>query len=929
MQLCPSCASLVDHRGNRCAHCNASLPSSRLELNPGIQILLIGSHPENDILLDRKGVHPFHFVLWMDKLGSKFCFTPSQSPIFAHQETAHPQNGWHKVQVGAQTIPANIIASTMKYARSGVVVGRSPAASLTTDNQTVSWNHLAIVPAKEDPGSLILIDLGSSNGTYVVSSKSNRRRINWQLITPSDSAVVCGSMPLPDLTHLCGHAGAMGTSHNTGASRIASRFMIAGETCIVGRDQDVDLTLPFPQISRRHLMIRKHGANAYALTDLGSVNGTYVNGRRITQNTTIDWGKEFRIGPIIVRVDQKTGDLLFDKILGSIHLRASNICHQVVIPSGVALTTLHNVSLGGNSGEIVGIMGPSGSGKSTLISLLNGHGKPTSGDISINEVNILDHNDEVRDLIGYVPQDDLIHPQLTVRQMLYFKARLRLPSDLDTTEIDDRISEVIQDLNIADCANTRIGSADKKYISGGQRKRANLASELIADPPILILDEPTSGLSSQDALEIMKVLRTMANQGRIIILSIHQPSPEIYAMMDKTLFLTPGGHQAFFGRTTPDSFDHFGVSHGNTAQILEKIAHQKPESWARKIDANQRNKPQISEASHNTGLTSLRHIRQTHLNQGVSNWQQFKTLTHRTLTIKSADSTNLVFMMLQAPLIGILLSILYAETTKEIARRPEPIFIICIASIFFGAFNAAREFTAERGIFARESVSTIRIAPYVFSKFLPLLALGGFQALILSIFATTFLGFQGSFIFYWFVITISAGAASALGLLISAASRSAEMAMTIVPIVLIFQIVLSGYLRPINNKQMDFVTLMSSTMIGRWSIDALFESERMGLSDGGLTVSEVLQKMDQTVPAGRKEQQGAESISDNLLTGIRDVLSKSDPTMKADELYWQEAVQKGSGFTPYQSAKALGILTLWTTIYLLVASWLLRGQNAR
>ena len=929
MQACAKCRRAVIPRIKSCPYCGTEISNFASTGSHASKVLLVGTHPECDIVLNQDGVRPFHAVLWMDRMGGRHLVWPAAQPLHDGKARAKKYEGWEGLRVGRTEIPQSVVSNTMKFARDAVIVGRAADVNIRLDDQSVSAHHLAILPASKELGRFIVIDLGSTNGSFAVSAELKIRQFNWQIIDASQAAIICGNAPLPSVDNLGVFTSCGAGSRHAVSNRVAGRFSLQKEVCVVGRDAEADLTLPYPQVSRQHVEIRKTPEKAYRLTDLGSTNGTFVGGHAITRPTIIPWGGQFRIGPILVRVDKDQGDLLFDRILGAVSLRANQLLQSVSDSAGGRKVILRDVSLEIKPGELVAIMGPSGSGKSTLINLLNGYNRPDSGSVSINGMDIEAHFDEFRELIGYVPQDDIIHAELTVWETLYFKGRLRLPKDLSDAELESRINEVINELGLMGCRDVQVGSADSKKLSGGQRKRVNLASELIADPPVLILDEPTSGLSSHDALEIANLLRAMADQGRTIVMTIHQPSPEIYNLTDKTLFLAQGGAVAFFGKSSPDSFSYFGVPENSPEAILRRISETPPSDWEKRKGRIAFPEDQKRDEDSSMAKSGLKHITGISQSDRRFSFYQFGTLTRRTFKVKVADKPNLVFLMLQAPLIGGLLEALYSGHVSDVTDRAEPLFILCISTIFLGAFNAAREFTSERSIFRRERMGTLQVIPYVLSKFFPLLAIGVAQALILVLIGKFFIGLKGDLFSYWMVITVISAASSALGLMVSALARSPEMSMAIIPIVLIFQIILSGYLRPLQTEKLDFVTAFSAPMISRWSTDALFEVERDGLSRHGVSVFDALQRIDRVLSNEKSDVKERDGLAGGLLKLARDVLGRADPSVKADDLMWQEMVQKRQGFTPGRLSRALMILLFFGFLYIAAGIWILNQRSAR
>jgi len=236
---------------------------------------------------------------------------------------------------------------------------------------------------------------------------------------------------------------------------------------------------------------------------------------------------------------------------------------------------LEGVSLTLFSSELVGVMGPSGAGKTTLVNMLNGYTPPSQGQVLINGFDLYSNYSQCSGLIGYVPQDDIMHRDLTVRQALRFTGRLRLPPETTDAEIDGRILRVLMQLQIESTLDVRIGSPERKGLSGGQRKRVNLAMELLCDPAVLFIDEPTSGLSSEDALAVMTLLRGLSDAGKCVLLTLHQPNLESFRKMDLLIVVARDadaarpGKLVYFGPAFPDAIRFFEPPAPKTRAVQE------------------------------------------------------------------------------------------------------------------------------------------------------------------------------------------------------------------------------------------------------------------------------------------------------------------------------------------------------------------------
>ncbi|ETR66486.1 MAG: ABC transporter ATP-binding protein, partial [Candidatus Magnetoglobus multicellularis str. Araruama] len=435
-----------------------------------------------------------------------------------------------------------------------------------------------------------------------------------------------------------------------------NRLQIVSDTTLIGRDPDADIHLDYPQISWHHVQLSRKG-NQILLKDLGSTNGTFVNGKRISScevkpNDVISLGS-YRFQ---VTHDQKLSQHDFR---GDIRIDADNITVSIK-----KKTILDNISFSVFPTEFVGLMGPSGAGKTTLLMALNGYLKPTVGFSKINGESLYQKYDEFRQHIGYVPQDDIIHPELTVYEALYYTARLRLPRDIKNKEIKERINTVLKRLGLfdpdmlnqkgyIDIRDVQIGSPEKKGISGGQRKRVNLAMELLTEPSILFLDEPTSGLSSPDTLEVIKTLREIADQGKTIILTIHQPGLDAYRLMDNVIVVS-AGKMAYYGPAYPDALEFFNEQEKDKAlksadSLLAGLKEGEEDlniNWPQKYQKSKAHQMYVDGRKSEPCNTNK--IEKPKLTKGL---RQLSILSSRYFRIKMKDYINTAILLLQAPII--------------------------------------------------------------------------------------------------------------------------------------------------------------------------------------------------------------------------------------------------------------------------------------
>jgi ABC transport system ATP-binding/permease protein len=629
-------------------------------------------------------------------------------------------------------------------------------------------------------------------------------------------------------------------SRQAAGDQQASSIELNGSNCYyrLGRSSKCHFRINNPLVSLQHAEIRIKG-NRVTIVDLKSSAGTYVNSRRISRPTVLCPGDFITLGSVWMVMSDDGRRLSLETSRGNITIQANSI--------GIAVSTGKKIVEGIDvvilPGELVGIMGPSGSGKSTLIAALNGYLPPTTGVVTINGRDLYENYDEFRGLIGYVPQDDIMHSDLTVFEALYYSARLRLPSDYGRDEIYARVRKVVTELGLEGTENTRIGDADRRGISGGQRKRVNVAMELITDPDLLFLDEPTSGLSSEDALSLMRLLRQLSDSGKTIVFTIHQPSLESYQLIDNLVVVgkdrlsSKAGRLVYFGPAYPDAIKFFDETSGARATpdvVLRGLGAQPVGEWLKIYKESFYFKRFLKSRLRDNKI-------QAHANpkkrQHAGGFVQYATLVERGLIIKIKDTWNTGVLLLQAPLIALLISLVFGpklrqqvtvENFSDVSRAvATTLFLIGISALWFGCSNSARDIVAESAIFRRERMVCLGIPSYLASKFTILSLLSSFQCALLLF----FVGFIGKLSGSWFVLYSSMFMVSivgiALGLAVSAAARTADIAAGVLPLVILPMVILGGVLLPIHDLPRSPIpmNMIADAMPSRWVFESLLISE--------------------------------------------------------------------------------------------------------
>lgn len=609
---------------------------------------------------------------------------------------------------------------------------------------------------------------------------------------------------------------------------------LLGQETVLGRDPTCDQVLNYPMISRQHARLLR-SAKGIVLEDLHSTNGTFINGKRVRGTVLVRPGDVISLGSFSFTLAEG-GKLHKRDFRGNVSLQARKLA--VDIPGR---RLLENVSVAIQPGELVGLMGGSGAGKTTLLSALNGYVVPSEGEVLLNGHDLYEWYREFAPFIGYVPQDDIIHRELTVFQALYYSARLRLPQDTSDAEIESRIQQVLHDLGLDGTEDVLIGSPEKRGISGGQRKRVNLAMELLTEPLVLFLDEPTSGLSSEDALVVMKVLRGLADQGKTILVTIHQPGLEIFRLLDNLAMLARDtrdqepGRLIYYGPAYPDAlaFFHTGKpsSLPQTPEVIFQGIGQRPTAdWEDAYRASQYFHDYVEKRVRRHGK-SKDHMALEKPAPGF--FFQWLTLVRRGLAIKLQDRFNSAILLLQAPVVALLIVLVYGKAVS-MANVPDrdawadvsramatAIFLMGLASVWFGASNAVREVVGEWAIYRRERMVNLCIPAYVASKFTILGTLAVVQCLILL--GVTFAGcrLQGSPLLLFSFLLLTACIGITIGLVLSALARTSEVAIALLPIVLLGMVIFGGAMEPPIYKRAWVAQALSAINPARWCFEGM------------------------------------------------------------------------------------------------------------
>jgi ABC-type multidrug transport system ATPase subunit/pSer/pThr/pTyr-binding forkhead associated (FHA) protein len=620
----------------------------------------------------------------------------------------------------------------------------------------------------------------------------------------------------------------------------AKPIHFAEKTAIqIGRDASNDVVLDSPTVSHFHAQIEKVGQR-HRLRDLRSTNGTFVNDQLAEGDVWLQPDDVIRIG----RYRFVMGEAEIDQYDESHGLRVDAIRLNKWVRKD--LNILQNISVVFQPREFIVVVGQSGGGKSTLVDAIAGYRPATQGMVLVNGTNIYRNFEVVINDIGFVPQRDIIHYELTVYQSLDYAARLRMPNDASKAERHQRIMQVLEDLDLVHRKDSQISK-----LSGGQIKRVSIGVELLTQPGLFFLDEPTSGLDPGTETSLMHLMRRLADQGRTILVVTHATKNVMLA--DKVVFLARGGYLAWFG--PPEEalkyFDEYRSERDRRARemefdqiysILDDSSKGSAKDWADRYLEHPAYQKYIAKPLQDAEAKLSQAVLAEPTKKGAgskskrksraSALHQFVVLSARNLKILTRDRTSLM-LMLMAPLIIGALDFVIAPLmgrnvfdffTGDASNGATTLFLLSIYCLLVGGFSQMREFIKESEIYKRERLVNLKIFPYVASKMWVAVLLSFYQAAAFTI--IHFLAFDmpgGALEFGLFYVTLFLATLAGMvsGLLASAVAPNASAAPLLMILLIVPQIVLSGALAPVPET----VSAIAST---RWAFQSFVGISGMG-----------------------------------------------------------------------------------------------------
>jgi ABC transport system ATP-binding/permease protein len=675
--------------------------------------------------------------------------------------------------------------------RDPLTIGRNEQSTLHSDDRRVSRVHARL---QQEGETWVLTDLGSSNGTYIDGRRVTRVDIRLAVMVklgdPREGVPLElePAEPPLDATALR-PAPESSDAETTAIIGALSAVHEVGQTVRIGRAGDNDIVLGDLSVSRHHAQLHVDQGGGYQLLDLGAANGTFLNGRRIQQASPVE-GDLIGIGRQAFRL--VAGQLEQYQDIGAVAFSASGLTVRAAKTGNMLLDEI-TFALPENA--LLAAVGPSGAGKTTLLGALTGLRPAQQGHVLYGGRDLYSSYDELRQRIGYVPQEDILHSQLTTRTALNYAAELRFGPDVSKQEREHRVAEVMSELGLTERAGLQI-----EKLSGGQRKRVSIAVELITRPSLLFLDEPTSGLDPGMEKHLMALLRELADGGRTVIVVTH--SVASLHLCDRLLFLAPGGRSAFFG--PPDRALGF-FEKPEYADVFTDLEEKRGHDWKGVYRASTLFKTYIGDLA--AGRPPGTRTDDVPINAPPRRGgllRQFSILTRRYIAVTVSDRINSLLLAIQAPILALIVVLAIApngfnvhELHAQRAAVQCALFLV-ISATYLGAGNAIREIVKELPIYTRERSIGQSITAYLGSKVVVLSVITLLQAAVLVLVGAARQGGADrgtvlpSLPLELVVDIALAGlAAMALGLFISALVSRADKALTLLPLLLVPQLVLS------------------------------------------------------------------------------------------------------------------------------------------
>jgi ABC-type multidrug transport system ATPase subunit/pSer/pThr/pTyr-binding forkhead associated (FHA) protein len=714
-------------------------------------------------------------------------------------------------------------------------IGRDPAADIVLDDPRVSWHHATL---RTDGRQWVLEDMGSTNGTFVGAERTRRVDILANCVVrlgnPEDGPVLRFEPQLPPAPapEPVRQPAADGADESLAYlpsvdRRPTARMPLPQKVLRIGRGPENDLIVSDLAVTRRHAELRKSASGRYQIIDLGSHNGTYVNGVRVDEAEVAE-SDIIGIGHATFRLAE--GELREYVDEGNVSFEARDLFVRVS-DGGKPKVLLHGITFALPERSFLAVIGPAGAGKSTLLNALTGKRPADQGAVLYDKRDLYKSYEELRHRIGLVPQQSVTHDQLTARSALGYAAELRFPSDTGKSERRERVEEVLGELEMSQHGDTRVDR-----LSGGQNKRVNIGLELLTKPSLLFLDEPTSPLDPHLKRELMERMRKMADRaaekGQSVVVITHDVEPKLLDLADRLIVLAPGGKMAYFG-PPKEGLKYFGKS--DWADVFKDFSDEPQRDWMAEYKASK------DYARYVTGPMTERAPRPLPADapqreeppappRQRGRVSQLSTLARRYTRVMSVDRGYTLFTALLPLILGVIVRVLPSPEglgglPKTNTDAIELLLILVMSACLAGTANSVREIIKERDIFERERMAGLSSGAYLFSKVFVLGLVSVVQTLLIVAIglAGRPMPKTGSLITGAPLLEIAIAVAvlcfvsMLIGLAISSLVTKSEQTMPALVVVTMIQVVLSGGVIPLKGA----LSWVATIAPARWGMGAL------------------------------------------------------------------------------------------------------------
>lgn len=610
-----------------------------------------------------------------------------------------------------------------------------------------------------------------------------------------------------------------------------------------------------PKLRGRVFVLRIESTKTYLIKYFGEYN-LFLNGHniKVDRSYTITFGSVIRsprIDPIYY--SQIVSEFIERKDRSRINIVAKNVEFKFKgTDNGV-----HPLNFKAESGQLIGIMGGSGTGKSTLLNVLNGNLPLNSGNIWINGYDLHKEKDKLAGIIGYVPQDDLLLEELTVFENLYYNAKLCF-ENISEKAIYEKIEDTLEKFDLVEARDLKVGDPINKILSGGQRKRLNIALEMMRRPSVLFVDEPTSGLSSMDSEKVMLLLKRQTLRGRLVMCNIHQPSSDIFKLLDVLIILDQGGRVIYSGNpieaiiyfktqshfVNPEESECLTCGNVSSEQILKIIETKMMNEYGKQIRKRKRG-PEEWHALYKEQIEDKRKIDKPEKKADLpENYfqiprrlKQLKIYLARDVNAKLSNIQYMMITLLEAPLLAVILGYFTKYISGSIddptayifaknENLPSYIFMSVVVALFLGLIISAEEILHDRRIIKRESFLNLSRWSYINSKVIVMLGISAIQTLFFVLIANSILEIKGLNLEYWLMLYTVSSCANLIGLNLSASLNSVVAVYVSIPFILVPQLLFSGVIVSYNKLHpsittQKYVPVCGDLMTSRWAYEAL------------------------------------------------------------------------------------------------------------